>query len=92
MHLLQVIGAWLSHGVAVTTSAGIAVWEFYRRVFTNSERPLYFVLVDIAPLPGGSHHSRLKLHHALFFVAQPLVLLVLRRNRCTLKKSAQPVC
>lgn len=44
---------WLHRTIDTTASAALAVFEFFARVTTTSERPLYFVLLEAAPRKGA---------------------------------------
>lgn len=55
--LLQAQADWLHRSIDATASAALAVYEFYARVTTASERPLYFVLLEVAPAKGARSAS-----------------------------------
>lgn len=43
---------WLHRLMDGVAAAALALWEFYARVTTSSERPLYFVVLEVGQRPG----------------------------------------
>jgi hypothetical protein len=51
-HSLDFCSGWLQELAVAVARFGIAAYEFYSRIVTTSERPLYFVLVHTRVPPG----------------------------------------
>jgi len=89
-YLPQAQADWLHRSIDATASAALAVYEFYARVTTASERPLYFVLLEVAPAKGAALPNRVVASEPRAFEQRP-AHMTSSTHECA-RKPVRPAC